>query len=165
MAHTFDIWTESTASVEQIHAAFGREDYWTARLAGDAVGTLDSLTADSDGTVSVQVTQHVGRQLLPGLVAKVLPGDLRLVHIETWRADADGNLRGETRILAGGLGSSHAANWLAPADRGSRMRSAVKVEVKVPLVGGKLEKSIGAGLAENIPEIVRFTTAWIAEHE
>ena len=165
MAHTFDIWTESTASVEQIHAAFSREDYWTARLAVDAASTLNSLTADSDGTVSVEVIQHVGRQLLPGLVAKVIPGDLSLVHVEKWRVDADGTLRGETRLLAGGLGSSHAANWLAPAEGGSRMRSAVKVEVKIPLVGGKLEKSIGAGLAENIPEIVRFTTAWIAEHE
>jgi hypothetical protein len=31
-------------------------------------------------------------------------------------------------------------------------------------VGGKLEKSIGAGLAENIPALQRFTTKWITEH-
>jgi hypothetical protein len=31
-------------------------------------------------------------------------------------------------------------------------------------VGGKLEDSIGADLAENIPAIQRFTTAWIVEH-
>jgi hypothetical protein len=38
------------------------------------------------------------------------------------------------------------------------------VEVKIPLVGGKLENSIGADLAEDIPAIQRFTTEWIAEH-
>jgi len=31
-------------------------------------------------------------------------------------------------------------------------------------VGGKLEKTIGAGLVQNIPELQRFTTTWIAEH-
>jgi hypothetical protein len=54
--------------------------------------------------------------------------------------------------------------WLAPAGNGSRMRFAATVQVKIPLVGGKVENSIGADLAENIPAIQRFTTAWIAEH-
>jgi hypothetical protein len=47
---------------------------------------------------------------------------------------------------------------------GSRLRFAATVEVKLPLVGGKVENSIGAELAENIRAIQRFTTAWIAEH-
>ena len=44
------------------------------------------------------------------------------------------------------------------------MRFAVRVEIKIPLLGGRLEKSMGAGLAENIPALQRFTTTWIAEH-
>lgn len=165
MSHSFDIWTESPATVEQIHAAFGREDYWQARLADEAMTTLDSLIVDPDGTVAVQVTQHLGRQLMPELLVKVVPGDLTLVHNETWQADAQGHIRGEIRIgVSGGLGSSRADNWLAPADGGSRMHSVVKVEVKIPLVGGRLEKSLGASMAETIPSVVLFTTAWIAEH-
>ena len=75
MPRSFDIVTESPASVEQIHAAFGREDYWLARIEpGEAITTLDSLIVDGDGTVQVRVTQHVGRQLLPGPVAKLIPG-------------------------------------------------------------------------------------------
>jgi hypothetical protein len=31
-------------------------------------------------------------------------------------------------------------------------------------VGGQLEKTIGAGLADGIPAVLRFTTAWIADH-
>jgi hypothetical protein len=30
-------------------------------------------------------------------------------------------------------------------------------------VGGNLEESIGANLAESIPAVLRFTTTWIAE--
>jgi Protein of unknown function (DUF2505) len=40
----------------------------------------------------------------------------------------------------------------------------VRVEVKIPLVGGKLEKSIGASLVESITAVQRFTTTWIADH-
>jgi hypothetical protein len=166
MPRSFDILTESPASVEQIHAAFGREDYWLARLApARPATTLDSLTVDDDGTVTACVTQHLGRQLLPGPVAKLIPGDLKIVHRETWRSVGDRQVRGQMRISASpGLGSGHAEAWLEPAGSGSQMRFVVRVEVKIPLLGGKLEKSMGAGLAENIPALQRFTTTWIAEH-
>ena len=166
MSRSFEILTESPASVEQIHAAFGREDYWLARLAaGDATTTLDSLIVDADGTVTVRATQHLVRQLLPGLVAKLVPGDLKILASETWRPVDDRQVRGQVSVSApGGLGSGRAEAWLAPAGNGSQLRSAVRVEVKIPLVGGKLEKSIGAGLAESIPAMLRFTTTWITEH-
>jgi hypothetical protein len=166
MSRSFDILTESPASVEQVHAAFGREDYWLARIAaGDATTTLDSLIVDADGTVTVRATQHLGRQLLPALITKLIPGDLRIVHSETWRPVGDRQIRGQLSISAsGGLGSGGAEAWLTPAGDGSQLRFAVRVEVKIPLLGGKLEKSIGAGLAENIPALQRFTATWIAEH-
>lgn len=66
MSRSIDVSTGSPASVEQIHVAFGREDYWLARIAPAATTTLDSLVVDGDGTVTVRVTQHLGRQLLPG---------------------------------------------------------------------------------------------------
>jgi hypothetical protein len=64
--------------------------YWLARIAaGNANTTLDSLFVDSDGTVTMRATQHLGRQLLPALVTKLIPGDLRMVHNETWRLVGD----------------------------------------------------------------------------
>ncbi|MBU9763065.1 DUF2505 domain-containing protein [Mycobacterium sp. TNTM28] len=167
MARSFDGSTESPASVEQIHAAFGREDYWLARLAGSdaATTTLDSLTVDADGTVTVRLTQHLGRQLLPKVVANLVPGELNLVHQETWTPDNDGQVHGQIQVsVPGGLGSCRAKTWLAPADTGSRLRFTGRVDVKIPLVGGNLEKTIGASLSENIPEVVRFTTTWVTEN-
>jgi hypothetical protein len=167
MPRSFDILTESPASVEQIHAAFAREDYWLARIAGgDAISTttLDSLTVDADGAVRVSVTQHVGRQLLPGLIAKIVPGDLKILNRETWKPVGDHEVRGVVHVSAFGLASGRAEALLAPAGVGSQMRFAAKVQAKIPLVGGQLEKSIGAGLAESIPALQRFTTTWIAEN-
>jgi hypothetical protein len=143
MPRSFDILTESPASVEQIHAAFGNENYWRARIAAThAATTLDSLIVEADGTVTARVTQHLGRQLLPGLVAKLIPGDLKILHCETWRPVGDRQVRGQVNVsAAGGLGSGRAEVRLAPASNGSQLRFAVRVEVKIPLVGGKLEKS------------------------
>ena len=166
MPRSFDILTESPASVEQIHAAFRCEDYWLARIEpGDAITTLDSLVVDADGTVTVRATQHVGRRLLPGRVAKLVPGELKMLHSETWTPVGDRQVRGQVSVSASpGLGSGYAEAWLEPVGDGSQLRCAVKVQVKIPLLGGQLEKSIGAGLAEGIPEMQRFTAEWIAEH-
>ena len=126
---------------------------------------MDSLIVDADGTVRVRVTQRIRRQLLPGPVAKLVPGELKMVQSETWRPVGDGQVRGQVRVSASpGLGSGGAEVWLAPVGNGSQLRCAVKVQVKIPLVGGTLEKSIGDSLAEGIPETQRFTTNWIAEH-
>ena len=167
MSRSFDVLTESPASVEQIHAAFSREDYWLARIAlGNAAATtLDSLIVDADGTVTVRVTQHLGRQLLPGPVAKFAPANLKLVHNETWKPAADGRVHGQVNVTTSpGVGSGRSEGWLEPAGNGTQLRFAVRVEVKIPLVGGKLEKTLGAGLAQSIPAVQRFTTTWIAEN-
>jgi hypothetical protein len=166
MSRSFDISTESPATVEQLHAAFSSEDYWSDRFAAYDVGTvLDSLIVKADGAVAMRATQHVGRQLLPGVVAKLVPGDLKILHCETWGPVADRQVRGQVTVSApAGLGSGCAEVWLTPAGDGSRLRFATTVEVKIPLLGGKMEKSIGADLASSIPEIQRFTATWIAEH-
>ena len=166
MARSFDILIESPASVGQIHTTFGREDYWLARLrAGNVPTTLDSLVVGDDGTVSVRATQHVSRQVLPTLIAKAVPGELKIVHSETWRPAGDGEVRGQISVVSsGGVGSGRAEAWLAPAGAGARLRFAVEVAVKIPLVGRKLEKSMQADLSKSIPELQRFTTSWIAEN-
>ncbi len=108
MPSSFDIVTESPASVEQVHAAFTRGDYWLARQAAfDATSTLDALIVEADGSVTVRATQHLGRQLLPGVVAKLVLGDLKIVHSETWRPDGDRQLRGQVSVSApGGWGQA-----------------------------------------------------------
>ncbi|WP_155727746.1 DUF2505 domain-containing protein, partial [Mycobacterium avium] len=74
-----------------------------------ASGPLEMLVVDGDGTVTVRVTHHLGRQLLPGAVAKFVRGDVKIVQTETWRRDGDGQVRGQVDVSAsGGLGSGRA---------------------------------------------------------
>jgi hypothetical protein len=169
MSRSFDIVTDSVASVQQVHAAFSSEDYWLARLeAFDVPSTLDSLIVDADGTVTVTVTQYLGSQLLPGAVAKLIPGDLTIVHRETWRPVDDHRVSGQVDVsVPAGLGSGRADAWLVPEGpdgKGSQARFDVTVQIKIPLLGRRFERTIAADLTKNITAIQRFTTDWIAEH-
>jgi hypothetical protein len=167
MPRSFDVSTDTPASVKEIHSAFGDEQYWLARLAaygGDTI-TLDSLIVDDDGSVAVATTQDLRHDLLPGVLAKVFPGDLKVVRKETWRPIDGRRVHGDVSITASGVPASGVGSAvLAPIADGSRLRFSGTLQVRIPLVGGKIEKYIAAQIAEEIPELQRFTTNWISEH-
>ena len=165
MPRSFDVSVDSPTSVEQVHRAFRGEDYWLARLAAsDGSTTLESLIVDDDRTVRVTTTQDVGRDLLPGIVAKFYRRDLKIRHTETWRP-IDRQLHGEISVaVSGAPGSGSGAALVAPTQNGSQLTFTATVEFKVPLVGGTIESFIAREFAQGIPEIQRFTSMWITEH-
>jgi hypothetical protein len=169
MPHSFELSTESPASVDQVHAAFGDQDYWQARLAavgsGPGAATLDSLIVDAAGTVTVAATFRLVRDRMPRVVSRLGRGDLVMVHTETWSPVDDNQVRGEVCVAMRGTPvSALGVALLAPLVSGSRLKYSTTVTVKVPLVGGKIESFMGSRLAEGIMDIQRFTTTWIAEN-
>jgi hypothetical protein len=165
MPRSFDFLVASSVSVEQIHSAFSEEDYWLARLAAfGGVGRLDSLIIGTDGSVHVVIIQDLRPDWLPGMFAKLYPRDLEVVQNETWSL-IGGAVRGEVSTAARGApGSGLGTVLLAPAQDRSRLMCTATVDVKVPLVGGKIESLMGRGLVQQISEIQRFTAKWITEH-
>ena len=166
MPRSFDMAAEYEGSVEQVHRAFSDEHYWLARLANSGADdySLDSMVVDDDGGIDVVTTQTLRADRLPGLVTQFHRGDLSFVREETWspvrdgRADATvkGSIDGAPADLSG-------TAVLAPASsgRGSRLTFNVTVEVRVPLVGGKIENFIGSQLVDLLIAEQRFTTRWL----
>jgi hypothetical protein len=165
MPRPFHVSVDSPASVEQVHAALSGEGYWLARLATlNGSTTLESLSVDDDHIVRVATTQDLGRDLLPGIVAKFYRRDLKVRHSETWTPDGD-QLRGEISVaVSGAPGSGSGAVLVAPTPSGSNMTISGSVEFKVPLVGGTVESFIAREFAEGVPNIQEFTAKWVAEH-
>jgi hypothetical protein len=166
MPRSFDVSVDSPASVEQVHTAISGEDYWLARLATlNGSTTLESLIVDDDQTVRVATTQDLGRDLLPGIVAKFYRRDLKIRHTETWTPLGDSQLRGEISVaVSGAPGSGSGAALVAPTQSGSQLTLTGTVEFKVPLVGGTIESFIAREFAQGIPNIQDFTAKWVAEH-
>lgn len=165
MPRSFDVSADSTATVEQVHSAFRDEDYWLARLATlNGSTALESLLVDDDRTVRVTTTQDLGRDLLPGIVAKFYRRDLKVRHTEAWRP-IDGELRGRISVeVSGAPGSGSGTALVAPTQDGSRLTFQGCVEFKVPLVGGPVESFIAREFARGIPDIQYFVAKWVTEH-
>ena len=167
MPRSFEVSAESRATVEQILSAFADEEYWRARLAtfSDGTATLTELTVDAVGDVTAVVTLSLLRDRLPKLVTQLYRGDLEMVRDERWTRISDSRVRGEVGVAVPGAPVSvRGEALLAPAPNGSRLNYTAAVEVRVPLVGGKIEDFFGRQFVEGIPAIQRFTTEWIAEN-
>lgn len=165
MPRSFDMAAEYEGSVEQVHRAFSDEQYWLERLADSGADdySLDSMAVDANG-IDVVTTQTLRADRLPGVVTQFHRGDLSFIREETWSPIRDGQ---STATVKGAIRDAPAtlsgAAVLAPAksDTGSRMEFKVTIEVRVPLVGGKIENFIGSQLVDLLIAEQRFTTVWI----
>lgn len=166
MARSFDLSVEYSASAEQVHAAFADENYWNERLArsGADTATLDSLKSEGGG-LEIVTTQVLRSDRLPGIVSQFHRGDLRIVRTERWSAVADGASEGTVvGSIPGAPVTLSGTARLHTGAKGSRQDLKVSVEVKIPLVGGKIEGFVGGKLMDLLSAEQRFTSEWIATH-
>ena len=160
--------TDYPAGVAQVYRALSDERYWQARLAdsGADEATLERLVVSDDG-IDVVTTQVLASHQLPALVSQFHRGDLVIRREETWtpldgtRATADivGSIAAAPVSLTGRAELSPEKD---PEKDRARMVFRATVEVRVPLVGRKLETFIGNQLVDLLTTEQRFTTAWIA---
>ena len=159
---------EFEGSVEQVHRAFGDEQYWLARLADSGADdySLDSMTVNGEG-IDVVTTQTLRADRLPGVVTQFHSGDLSFVREEMWTVVTDGRASATVKgSITGAPATLGGTAVLAPGKSGndSRLEFNATVQVDIPLVGGKIENFIGSQLVELLIAEQRFTTAWITEN-
>lgn len=167
MPRSFDMAAEYGGTVEQVHRAFGDERYWLARLtdSGADMYSLDSMVRDEQGGIDVVTTQTLRADRLPGVVIQFHRGDLSFVREETWTPVLDGTATATVKgSIPGAPANLTGTAVLSPAGSGSRLEFTVEVEVRVPLVGGKIENFIGGQLVDLLIAEQRFTTQWITEN-
>jgi len=160
-------------SVEEVLRAFSEAEYWRARLAISPVdvATLESIRvggeSGTDGTVDVVTVQTMLSQNLPALVSQLHRGDLCVRREECWgpvingtaTATIGGSILGAPVNLSGTAVLSPLAE-----SRGARLNYCVTIQVRVPILGGKLERIIGTQLADLVAMEQRFTSQWITNN-
>jgi hypothetical protein len=167
MPRSFDMAAEYEGTVDQVHQAFRDEGYWQERLArsGADDATLDSMKDDGEGGVDVITTQTLRSDRLPGMVAQFHHGDLNFVREETWTAVTNGRASAVVKgSIPGAPVTLTGTAVLTATGSGSRLEFKATVEVRIPLVGGKVENFIGIQLVDLLIAEQRFTSAWIREN-
>ncbi|GAY14678.1 DUF2505 domain-containing protein [Mycobacterium sp. shizuoka-1] len=167
MPRSFDMATDYEGSVEQVHQAFRDEQYWLARLADSGAddATLDSIRFTPDGGVEVTTTQVLRVDRLPAVVTQFHHGDLAIHRAESWTGLVDG--RADSTVsgsIPGAPVTLTGQAQLMPSDERARLAFRATVEVRIPLVGGKVENFIGTQLVDLLIAEQRFTTMWIAQN-
>src|ERR1700730_10125975 len=172
MPRSFDMSTDYAVTVETVLRAFSDEEYWLGRLADSGADdtALDSMQiggpSGDDGSIDVITTQVLRSDRLPGVVSQFHRGDLRIRREERWEPVTNGCA---TATVTGSILDAPASltgtALLEPVTEsgGARLKLRATVEVRVPLVGGKLENFIGNQLVELLIAEQRFTTTWIGE--
>jgi len=167
MPRSFDLSADYPASVERVRSAFADEQYWLARLADSGAddATLDVLRVGTDGTIAVSTTQVLRADRLPGVVTQFHNGDLSFVREEAWGPIVEGQA---TAVIKGSIRGAPAtldgSAVLTPEGAGAKLQFTATVEVRIPLVGGKVENFIGNQLVDLLIAEQRFTTAWIQDN-
>jgi hypothetical protein len=165
VARRLDLSLDSPVSVGAILSAFADDEYWSARLADfeNGTATLDRLTVEPDGTVTVELTVRLFADRLPAAVTRVAGGDLSMARTERWSWADDECARGAIEVAVPRAPVvAHGDVQLTPRATGSQLRFSTVVEVKVPLLGGVIESFIIGRLGDDIGKVQRFTNEWIA---
>ncbi len=176
MPRSFDLSADYEDSVEEVHRAFLEEEYWQARLGDIPVdeATLELMRVGGEsgdrgtrGTVEVETLQVVRSHNLHAIVKQLHRGDLCVRRRETWGPVVGGTA---TASIVGSIVDtpvqvSGTAELTPIADsRGARLAFQIAVQVRVPIIGGKVERLIGTHLAALVSREQQFTTVWIANN-
>lgn len=167
MPRAFEMAAEYQGTVAQVYRAFSDERYWRARLAESGADeiTLEASKATSDGGIDVVTIQTLRASRLPGVVSQFHNGDLSFVREETWGPVVDDRASAVVKgTIPGAPASLDGTAVLVPSGSGARLEFKATVEVRIPLVGGKVENFIGNQLIELLVAEQRFTTVWIEQH-
>lgn len=161
MGRTFEYTEDFDVTVEEAYAALTDENLWNQRMAEAADRATVTYEKNPDGGFSVTMAEGVGAQVLPGVVKKVIRGDLTITRKDTWGPlegdHASGTLEGGSTGLPAKV---HGTFSLDPSGPGARLRLTGTAEVKMPLAGGKIEGMI----VEMIGRLVQSESAQAREY-
>ncbi|MET0235276.1 MAG: DUF2505 domain-containing protein [Kibdelosporangium sp.] len=145
---------------EAVHAAIIDPAFVADRLA--ALGGTDAAVegrTESAGAVTYRLRQGLAAEHLPSTVRTLLKGDLVVHRTETWQPDRTGTVQASVQGVPGEITGRMR---LSDVDGGSEWLTSLAVRVSVPLIGGKLEKSIGEQVVRLLANEAAFTEKWLA---
>jgi hypothetical protein len=127
-----------------------------------ALGHEESVTREAATTV-VTTSRTVGTERLPQAASRFLGATAVVEQVERWApADPDGSRRGElTLTIRSAPVELTATVTLTPVPTGSTHDLTGSLSVRVPLLGGSVEKAALPGLLDLVRSEVELAREWL----
>jgi len=128
---------------------------------------VEVLEVEHDaGRLHIVITREVDVEGIPGFAKKFIKPRNTVVSTDTWEDNGDGTYGGRFALDTQGApvqieGTTHLA---ADGPERSTYRVTVDIEVKVPLVGGKLADFSRSIVERQLDQEVALGDAWLADH-
>lgn len=163
MSSQFDYRATSPHPSSAMFTAMVDADCLRARLEqlGGPGAALLEHEADAE-SARFRVRHGLDPATMPSVVRSFLPSDLVIERLETWGRSGDGRYTGMADVDVPGTPAVATAQMgLRDAVAGSELRVQTDVTVKVPLLGGRIEASVGEQILKLLQAENAFTLNWM----
>ena len=148
-------------TVDEVVAMFLSSGYQERRFGSFVVEGSSSTVVEGE---RITFSGTARPELLPAAASRFVKGALHISFTEEWTRDEAG-ARSRTRVTVEGAPVSvEATSTLAPADAGSVRVVTGNVSVRVPLLGGRIEKEAVAHLGRVVEREQALAANWLEEH-
>ena len=164
MAKSFDYSEEIAYPLDRVHATVTDPAFWQHRFE-EAPEKLTLDDSRGPGTLTATMRDTIGASSLPGLVRKVVSGELKVERADEWGAlDGDhaaGRVSGSSTGIPVKIEST--AVLRASGDV-TVLRLAGSVQVKIPLVGGQIESLVRKLVGDMVGQDRDAIEKWLGDH-
>jgi hypothetical protein len=163
MSSQFDYRATPPRPAAAVFAAMVDAECLRARLAKLGGRNAALLEHEADAEHARFRVQHgLEPEDMPSAVRNFLPADFVIIRLETWRRDGDGRYTGMADVDVPGTPADATGQMgLRDAGTGSELRIRTDVTVRVPLLGGRIEGSVGQQILKLLASETAFTLDWM----
>ena len=148
-------------TVEEVVAMYLTPDYQQRRFGSFVVEGSESVAVEGE---RITFSGTARPELLPAAAARFVKGALRVSFAEEWRRDEDGARSRTTVTVDGAPVSVEASSALSPSEEGCVRQVRGNLSVRIPLLGGRIEKEAVAHLGRVVERERELATQWLEEH-
>lgn len=166
MSRQFDYRADAEVPAARMFAATVDADCIRARLAelGGPGAALLEHRADAD-SARFRVRHGLNTDNLPPAVRGFVPGAIEIHRLETWTRSGEGNYHADADVdVTATPASATATMQLADTAAGSTLHIHTDVTVAVPLLGGRIEESVGGQINQLLALETAFILDWAKHH-
>ena len=148
-------------TVDEVVAMYLTPAYLERRFGQFVVEGSQAVSVEGE---RVSFAGTVRPELIPAAAARFVKSDLRITFTEEWARGEAGATSRTSVTVDGTPVSVEATSTLAPAEAGSVRDVTGNVSVRVPLLGGRIEKEAVAHLGRVVEREQALAAQWLEEH-
>ena len=151
MSTTIEAIHEYAHDLETVFGEFSNPRFYVAKFEG--VGARNTIETSREVPLEV-----------PGAQKSLLGGWTTIVQTEDWSETEDGDYVNELDITSEGVPARMSgAMHLYATDTGCTNEVSITIDCSIPLIGGRLERFVGATTAAQLDDEYAFIQAWLDE--